>query len=135
MREAIENSPTCILGDRLVEPISEKDEFTSDVEPETHNAHHAGAIGHVVVGLSTGPTRRSTMGPEPPDGCRDTRSGSDRRGAPVFHSQGFMRRLHQSRQRNAIIARGDLSGSIADTQEDEIGLLAHSFEKMRAFPA
>jgi len=35
-----------------------------------------------------------------------------------------MRRLHNLASATQSIARGDLSGSIADTQEDEIGLLA-----------
>jgi signal transduction histidine kinase/DNA-binding response OmpR family regulator len=131
----ITGSDRCIVSQRPVEALEEKDDFPTDVEFDPGDARRNSSkpanVGRVVIGLSTAMTRQA-QGHESRLILFATLAAAAVGGTFLFFTLGsWLRRLQDLASATQSIARGDFSNSVSDRHDDEIGRLAHSFEGMR----
>jgi signal transduction histidine kinase/DNA-binding response OmpR family regulator/HPt (histidine-containing phosphotransfer) domain-containing protein len=127
----------CAVGEHVIEPSAQGDEFTEESESDLDAPGAAPSekvkvnLGRVVVSISSAAAAAAQR-----QQSRMTvlsTSIAALIGALVLFLTlgGWMRRLQRLADASELMARGDFSGSINDKHKDEIGKLAGSFDSMR----
>ncbi len=118
----------CIIGQRPVEALEEKDDFPTDIESDPgearRNSSKPANVGRVVIGLSTVMTRQA-QGHESRLILFATLAAAAVGGTFLFFTLGsWLRRLQDLASATQSIARGDFSNSVSDRLCDEVKSVA-----------